>query len=206
MVNHKQRFTLWIASFFLLFSLNCFAFDIDELQQQLAQSTLVRGEFKQVRTMQMFSQPLSTSGTFLLDHEKGLLWQQTKPFPINLTLTQNKLRQSINGEAQVMNDSENPMAFYFTRLFLSLFKGDTDAIEENFTLQLSGEKDAWTLLLIPTTSPIDSIFKSIKIEGGQYLNRVVLSEVRGDVTEMVFTQQSTQPSSLTEKELAAFTF
>ncbi len=206
MVNHKQRFTLWIASFFLLFSLNCFAFDIDELQQQLAQSTLVRGEFKQVRTMQMFSQPLSTSGTFLLDHEKGLLWQQTKPFPINLTLTQNKLRQSINGEAQVMNDSENPMAFYFTRLFLSLFKGDTDAIEENFTLQLSGEKDAWMLLLIPTTSPIDSIFKSIKIEGGQYLNRVVLSEVRGDVTEMVFTQQSTQPSSLTEKELAAFTF
>lgn len=206
MVNRKHRCALWIASIFLLFSMNSFAFGINDLQQQLAQSTLIRGEFQQVRTMQMFNQPLSTSGTFLVDHEKGLLWQQTKPFPINLTLTQNKLRQSINGEAQVMNDSENPMAFYFTRLFLSLFKGDTDAIKENFTLELSGEKDVWTLLLIPTTSPIDSVFKSIKIEGGLYLNRVVLSEVRGDVTEMVFTQQSTQPNTLTEKELAAFAF
>ncbi len=206
MGNHKQRFTLWAVSIFLLFSANSFAFGVDDLQQKLAQSILIRGEFQQVRTMQMFNQPLSTSGTFLLDHEKGLLWQQTKPFPINLTLTQNKLHQSINGEVQVINDSGNPMAFYFTRLFLSLFKGDTDAIEDNFTLQLSGEKDAWTLLLIPTTSPVDSVFKSIKIEGGQYLNRVVLSEVRGDITEMVFTQQSTQPSSLTEKELAAFAF
>ena len=206
MLKYLRRSTLWIASFFLLFSVNSFAFDVNDLQQQLAQSSLVRGDFQQVRSMQMFSQPLSTSGSFLLDHEQGLLWQQTKPFPITLTLTQNKLRQSINGEAQVMTDAENPMAFYFTRVFLSLFKGDTDAIKESFSLDLSGDKEAWTLVLIPTTSPIDSVFKSIKVEGGIYVNRVVLSEVRGDVTEMVFLKQLSQPATLTEEELRAFTF
>ena len=206
MLKYLRRSTLWIASFFLLFSVNSFAFDVNDLQQQLAQSSLVRGDFQQVRSMQMFSQPLSTSGSFLLDHEQGLLWQQTKPFPITLTLTQNKLRQSINGEAQVMTDAENPMAFYFTRVFLSLFKGDTDAIKESFSLDLSGDKEAWTLVLIPTSSPIDSVFKSIKVEGGIYVNRVVLSEVRGDVTEMVFLKQLSQPATLTEEELRAFTF
>ncbi|OCH17986.1 hypothetical protein A6E05_11640 [Aliivibrio sp. 1S165] len=202
----KRYISTLLLSLSVLFSANSFAFGVNDLQQQLAQSTLVRGDFQQVRTMQMFSQPLLTSGSFLLDHEQGLLWQQTKPFPITLTLTQNKLRQLINGEAQVINDAQNPMAFYFTRLFLSLFKGDTDAIKENFTLQLSGDKETWTLLLTPTTSPIDSVFKSIKIEGGTYLNRVVLSEVRGDVTEMLFTKQSTKPMTLTEEELRAFTF
>ena len=206
MLKYLRRSTLWIASFFLLFSVNSFAFDVNDLQQQLAQSSLVRGDFQQVRSMQMFSQPLSTSGSFLLEHEQGLLWQQTKPFPITLTLTQNKLRQSINGEAQVMTDAENPMAFYFTRVFLSLFKGDTDAIKESFSLDLSGDKEAWTLVLIPTSSPIDSVFKSIKVEGGIYVNRVVLSEVRGDVTEMVFLKQLSQPATLTEEELRAFTF
>ncbi|WP_300177342.1 outer membrane lipoprotein carrier protein LolA [uncultured Aliivibrio sp.] len=206
MHNIKRYLSTLLLSLSVLFSANSFAFDVNDLQQQLAQSTLVRGDFQQVRTMQMFSQPLLTSGSFLLDHEEGLLWQQTKPFPITLTLTQNKLRQSINGEAQVMTDAENPMSFYFTRLFLSLFKGDTDTIKENFTLVLSGEKEAWTLVLIPTTSPIDSVFKSIKVEGGIYLNRVVLSEVRGDVTEMIFIKQSNQPVTLTEEELRAFTF
>ncbi|WP_394134176.1 LolA family protein [Aliivibrio fischeri] len=206
MLNVKRYWSLLVASFVMLFSVNSFAFSVDDLQQQLAKSTLVRGDFKQVRTMQMFAQPLSTTGTFLLDHEKGLLWQQTEPFPIALTLTQNKLRQSINGEAQVMTDSDNPMAFYFTRLFLSLFKGDTESIKENFTLQLTGEKDAWTLILTPTKAPIDSVFKTIKIEGNDYLNRVVLSEVRGDVTEMVFTNQSTKPATLTEEELRVFEF
>ncbi|MGR6861098.1 outer membrane lipoprotein carrier protein LolA [Aliivibrio salmonicida] len=206
MHNIKRYLSTLLLSLSVLFSANSFAFDVNDLQQQLAQSTLVRGDFQQVRTMQMFSQPLLTSGSFLLDHEQGLLWQQTKPFPITLTLTQNKLRQSINGEAQVMTDAENPMSFYFTRLFLSLFKGDTDAIKENFTLVLSGEKEAWTLVLIPTTSPIDSVFKSIKVEGGIYLNRVVLSEVRGDVTEMVFLKQLSQPATLTEEESRAFTF
>lgn len=206
MLNVKRYWSLLVASFVMLFSVNSFAFSVDDLQQQLAKSTLVRGDFKQVRTMQMFAQPLSTTGTFLLDHEKGLLWQQTEPFPIALTLTQNKLRQSINGEAQVMTDSDNPMAFYFTRLFLSLFKGDTESIKENFTLQLTGEKDAWTLILTPTKAPIDSVFKTIKIEGNDYLNRVVLSEVRGDVTEMVFTNQSTELATLTEEELRVFEF
>lgn len=206
MLKYLRRSTLWITSFFLLFSANSFAFDVNDLQQQLAQSTLVRGDFQQVRTMQMFSQPLLTSGSFLLDHEQGLLWQQTKPFPITLTLTKNKLRQSINSETQVMTDAENPMSFYFTRVFLSLFKGDTDTIKESFSLDLSGDKEAWTLVLIPTTSPIDSVFKSIKVEGGIYINRVVLSEVRGDVTEMIFLKQSNQPVTLTEEELCAFTF
>jgi outer membrane lipoprotein-sorting protein len=206
MGNRVNRKTAWIAALFLLFSVNSFAFSVDDLQQQLSQSTLVRGEFSQVRTMQMFNHPLSTLGTFFLEHDKGLLWQQNTPFPIYLTLTKNKLRQSINGESQVMNDSENPMAFYFTRLFLSLFKGDTKAIQENFTMTLTGSKEGWILLLTPKSAPINSVFETIKIEGGLYLNRVVLREVRGDVTEMIFSNQSSTPSVLTEEELRAFTF
>lgn len=53
---------------------------ISELQTVLSENSIVRGEFTQTRNMEMFAQPLTSQGTFLLDKSSGLLWTQTTPF------------------------------------------------------------------------------------------------------------------------------
>ncbi|PSW22875.1 outer membrane lipoprotein carrier protein LolA [Photobacterium swingsii] len=176
-----------------------------KLQQQLAEHSLVRGNFTQTRTMEMFSQPLVSQGQFLLTQQQGLLWQQTAPFPVKLTLTADKLSQQFGDQpAQVMSASDNPMVFYFSHVFLSLFKGDTSQLMEQFDLTLSEQDNEWQLVLVPTSAPLNAVFRNITIRGDQHINQLRLNEVRGDNTQIDFSHQRTTPAALSAEEQRAF--
>ncbi|MCL2916436.1 outer membrane lipoprotein carrier protein LolA [Shewanella corallii] len=177
---------------------------LQQLQQTLAAHELVKGDFEQVRNLSMFSQPLSSSGHFVLSRQQGLWWQQTQPFPVSLVLTKNKLSQQFGTEApQLMNADENPMVFYFSHLFLSLFQGDTQKLQEQFDVALSGDADNWTLALTPRTPPLTQVFTSIVLKGDENLDKLELTELRGDSTRISFTDQS-HPSTLTQEEQSVF--
>ncbi|MGF1688564.1 outer membrane lipoprotein carrier protein LolA [Photobacterium japonica] len=197
------------------------AFTLADLQQQLAAQTVVRGDFTQTRHMAMFSAPLQSSGHFLLAQDHGLLWQQTVPFPVSLVLTQDKLSQQFgDSPAQVIAAKDNPMVFYFSHLFLSLFKGDTQQLTEQFTVSLtqpaspeSGESAGaqWALTLTPTAAPLNAVFQHIRLSGGQFIDQLVLTEKRGDVTEIQFSHQRAvsatsgkTATTLTKEEQRAF--
>lgn len=181
--------------------------DLTSLQAQLQQSPIVRGDFTQSRTLAMFEQPLVSEGSFLLERQHGLLWQQNTPFPVNLVLTQDKLRQTFaNQPAQVITAKENPMAFYFSKIFLSVFHGDTEQLQSQFDLQFSPQKEHWQLVLTPKEAPLNAVFKSIVLQGNQDIDSLVLEEIRGDKTEITFTNQTHQPESLTDAEQAQFQF
>ncbi|MCF1427575.1 MAG: outer membrane lipoprotein carrier protein LolA [Shewanella sp.] len=179
-------------------------FSLTELQKQLAAHTLVKGDFTQVRHLSMFNQPLSSNGQFVLSRDLGLWWQQTQPFAVSLILTQDKLSQQFGDEApQLMNAQENPMVFYFTHLFLSLFQGNTQKLQEQFSVSLTGSASHWQLQLTPKNPPLTKVFGAISLSGGADLDRLVLSELRGDSTEISFSHQS-HPDELTQDERNVF--
>ncbi|WP_105902246.1 outer membrane lipoprotein carrier protein LolA [Vibrio gangliei] len=179
---------------------------IEQLQQQLASHAVVRGDFSQTRHMQMFDAPLTSQGQFLLSREHGLHWQQTTPFATTLILTQDSLSQQVGSEpAQVLKVSDNPMVFYFSHVFLSLFKGDTSQLTEQFTFEFQPQvNQAWQLRLLPKQAPLDKVFKQIVIEGKQDIDGIELQEIRGDRTDITFSNQTHQPETLTAAEQAAF--
>lgn len=181
--------------------------DLTALQSQLAAHNIVRGDFTQLRHIEMFAQPLSSEGQFTLSKDKGLLWQQTTPFPVNLVLTQDKLRQTFAGqEPQTITAQDNPMAFYFSHVFLAVFHGDTDALKEQFDVSFSSDDAQWTITLAPTQAPLNSVFETITLSGQENINQLVLQELRGDKTEILFSNQTHQPEGLTDAEQAQFSF
>lgn len=181
--------------------------DLSSLQTQLAASSTVRGDFTQLRHLEMFEQPLSSQGTFTLNRDQGLLWQQTTPFPVQLVLTQDKLRQTFAGQSpQVITAQENPMAFYFSHVFLAVFHGDSEALSQQFDMDFTVQDDQWTLVLTPKQPPLSSVFKSISLIGQQDINKLTLQELRGDKTEIVFSNQTHQPENLSDAEKALFRF
>ncbi|MBL4829356.1 MAG: outer membrane lipoprotein carrier protein LolA [Aliivibrio sp.] len=205
-VYNKIKNVIWSMAL-ILFSMNVFAVSLDSLQQTLSQHSVVRGEFAQQRTMALFSKPLTSRGTFLLADQRGLIWQQTVPFPTQLRLTKEKLSQSFDGgEPQIMTAKDNPMAFYFSHIFLSLFRGDTAQLHHDFVISLSGDEQQWTLSLTPKSAPLSAVFSTIEVKGNQYITHVILNEIRGDRTAIVFSQQSSLPLDLTEQELKLFEF
>ncbi|WP_373950107.1 outer membrane lipoprotein carrier protein LolA [Vibrio pomeroyi] len=188
---------------------------ISELQTVLSANSIVRGEFTQTRNMEMFAQPLTSQGTFLLDKSSGLLWTQTTPFPVNLVLTDNKLSQRFADQpAKIITDKENPMAFYFSHIFLSVFHGDTQKLQEQFslsfepaTIQSSDENtgnNSWTLILTPKSAPMNAVFEAITLQGNSDIERIELKEIRGDSTVIEFSQLSHQPEVLSDAEAQQF--
>ncbi|MPW37183.1 outer membrane lipoprotein carrier protein LolA [Vibrio halioticoli] len=181
--------------------------DLASLQTQLAQHDIVRGDFTQLRSIEMFAQPLRSQGTFTLSKTNGLLWQQNTPFPVNLVLTKDKLRQTFaNQDPQVITAKENPMAFYFSHVFLAVFHGDTQALKEQFNIDFSVKAGTWTITLTPTQAPLNSVFSSIVLVGTQAIDSLTLQEIRGDKTEIVFSNQTHQPENLNDAEQAQFSF
>ncbi|EKO3484931.1 outer membrane lipoprotein carrier protein LolA [Vibrio fluvialis] len=181
--------------------------DLASLQTQLQRFEIVRGDFTQSRKIEMFAEPLSSQGTFLLDKAHGLLWQQNTPFPVNLVLTQDKLRQTFAGQApQTITAKENPMAFYFSHIFLSVFHGDTEQLQSEFDLDFSVRDEQWTLVLTPKGAPLNAVFKHITLQGQDDINALSLQEVRGDNTEIRFSAQTHEPQTLSQAEQAQFEF
>ena len=206
-MSHKLIKKSLFAVLLAVFSLSLQAFTMAQLRSNLTENKLLRGEFTQSKKLQMFKKPLLSSGAFLLDHQQGLLWSQRKPFAVSLVLVEDKLSQQFGTQqAEIIEAKDNPMVFYFSHLFLSLFKGDIKALDEQFTMQLTGVESAWSLQLTPKSAPLNKVFATISISGGEYIKELLLIELSGDSSEITFTNQQSTPSELTEDEKDAFKF
>ena len=193
--------------FFVSFSGLTQAVSLTELQDKLASHQLVRGQYKQVKNMQMFKQPLSSDGDFLLDQQQGLLWLQKQPFPVSLVLTKDRLSQRYSDQpAQIIEATDNPMVFYFSHLFLSLFKGDVKGLTAQFDMQIKDQDGQWLLLLTPKSAPLDKVFMQISITGNEYIEELNLIELNGDSSTIQFLNQNSLPAKLTDYEQQYFQF
>lgn len=196
-----------VFCFLLLCSCSLAALTLEQLQQQLTTQKILRGDFSQSKTLQMFNQPLLSDGFFLLSQQQGLIWQQNNPFPVALVLGKDKLRQQFDGQdAEVIDAQDNPMAFYFSHLFLSLFKGDLSALESQFSMSLTEiKKGHWQLHLLPKQSPLNKVFKYINIEGAHQIQKLTLIELNDDSSVINFTNVKPQ-TELNQQDKDAFEF
>lgn len=206
MLCKNKLFSLFIIVL-CTFTLTSKAVTLSDVQQKLTMHSLLRGQFTQIKRLQMFNAPLTSTGTFLLDQDNGLLWQQVDPFSVSLVLVEGKLSQQFaDQDAEVIVAKDNPMVFYFSHLFLSLFKGDMDALTKQFDIVLSEKSTHWLLLLTPTSAPLNKVFATISIEGSEFIHSLILTELSGDISEIQFTNHRTTPNKLNENEQRAFQF
>ena len=174
------------------------AFSAAELAQTLQKPANVQGAFTQQRYLKSLSKPMTTNGQFVLIPKRGLLWHMQKPFENRLRVRADGIMQW-NGKSWVAtNPSKMNGQSQQIRLFLDLLGGNTQGLEKQFDLQLSGSQQKWTLRLNPKTALMKQIFNHIEISGDSVVRRIELNEKQGDRTVMQFNQVQTG------KELDAF--
>ena len=174
------------------------AFSAAELAQTLQKPANVQGAFTQQRYLKSLTKPMTTNGQFVLIPKRGLLWHMQKPFENRLRVRADGIMQW-NGKSWVAaNQSKMNGQSQQIRLFLDLLGGNTQGLEKQFDLQLSGSQQKWTLRLNPKTALMKQIFNHIEISGDSVVRRIELNEKQGDRTVMQFNQVQTG------KELDAF--
>ncbi|MGA8119920.1 LolA family protein [Rouxiella badensis] len=189
-----------------LFSLSVHAVTLDDLQQRFSQQPVLRAEFSQQRSVSGMDQKLNSSGILVISRNDGLWWQQEKPFALSLLLTDSRMVQTMAGQPpQTVTAQNNPQMFKFNSLLTALFHADHRALEQNFTLDFSDRGQGnWKLVLTPKTSPLNRLFKTITLEGQTFLNNININDMQGDVTQIRFFNQRTEPKTLTDAEKQHF--
>ncbi|MDR7947879.1 outer membrane lipoprotein carrier protein LolA [Achromobacter aegrifaciens] len=178
------------------------AFDLADLQTQLNGTPVVRGHFVQQKFLRSLPQPLTSRGDFTLAAGKGLLWLLRTPIAQDLRIDARGIsRRDEAGKWQAL--PQHSGAGRENRLFLSVLAGDTAGLRENFDLALTGDADAWQLLLTPRSVLLRQIFDNIQINGGKLVDRIELRETQGDRSVLQMTDaQAAQ--ALTAEEQRAF--
>lgn len=197
-----------LLTLLMLTSLSVHAVTLDALQQRFASQPVVRADFSQLRTIKGMAQPLKSSGQLLIARDKGLWWQQAKPFPLTLVLDEKRMVQVMNGQPpEIVTADSNPQMFQFNHLLRALFQADRKVLEQNFALDFHDlGHDQWRLVLTPTTSPLDKLFNNITLQGGAYLDSIQLNDRQGDRTDITLSNQRLTPVHLTDEEQQRFVF
>ncbi len=182
------------------------ALTLDDLQQRFTEQPVIRAHFDQTRTIKDLPQPLRSQGQMLIARDRGLLWDQTSPFPMQLLLDDKRMVQVINGQPpQIITAENNPQMFQFNHLLRALFRADRKVLEQNFRVEFADKGEGrWTLRLTPTTTPLDKIFNTIDLAGKTYLESIQLNDKQGDRTDIALTQHQLTPAQLTDDEHQRF--
>lgn len=173
-----------------LLSLPAWALSPADITARLQTPANVQGGFKQERFIKSLNTPMQTQGTFVLQKNKGLLWQVSKPFELRLRVRADGIAQWDAKTRRWRGSSQSGQGAQ-VKLFMAVLGGDTTELQKQFTLQAEGSRDKWKLQLLPKTALMKQIFKQIHIEGDSLVRRVELQETQGERTVMHFSQLQT---------------
>jgi hypothetical protein len=177
------------------------AFDLEQLSAQLGQPEVVRGAFIQEKHLRALPQPLTSRGRFVLAKEHGLLWLLETPLQQDYRITtQGIARRSAAGWQAMPRQGASAQQ---NRLFLAVLQGDSQGLQRDFALSLSGTAQDWQLQLIPRSALLKQIFSAIQIQGGALVQRIELLETQGDRT-LLKLPQSTAARQLSDDERQDF--
>ena len=181
----------------LLLSFGAYAFDLQQLSDQLAKPTVIHGNFIQEKHQRALPQPLTSTGTFVLAKDHGLLWLLKTPLQQDYRINaQGIARRDANGWQPLPNKSAGAEQ---NRLFLAVLQGDSSGLQRDFELQLQGEAKAWKLTLVPRSLLLKQVFTQINIDGGELVHTIELLETQGDST-LLRMQDSTSTQPLSDAE------
>jgi len=180
-------------------SLSTQAFELNDLQQQMQQVAVVRGDFVQEKHIRGLSQPLISRGHFCLSSAQGLLWNLSAPLKRTLRITAEGVAHQSKGQWQMEAAHKSRQ----THLFLAVLRGDTSALQKQFALALNGNSADWQLTLTPKSTVLRQIFTSIQISGGALVTRIELDETSGERT-LIKLLDAVVGSALTPEEAKVF--
>lgn len=185
MIKLSARILLSLVLLFAMTAAHADAFDLTQLRRQLSEPGVVRGSFTQEKHLRALPQPLVSTGTFVLARDLGLLWLLREPVRQDYRISASGIaRRDDSGWQQ--SDQQGPAARQ-NDLFLAVLHGDTEALQRDFDLELSGSAQAWALTLTPRSKLLGQIFTRILIQGSITAERVELLETQGDSTVMVMS-------------------
>jgi outer membrane lipoprotein-sorting protein len=143
------------------------AFNLDQLMAGLAQHKGGRAKFVEKRYLAVLDRPLVATGEMTYTPPDRLEKRTLTPKPETLVLDKDQVSIERDRRKMSISLASRPEALAFVDSIRNTLAGNLGALEKNYTLQLSGSNDNWTLTLSPTAQQIAALLQRITVSGSQ---------------------------------------
>ncbi|MEB3753610.1 outer membrane lipoprotein carrier protein LolA [Acinetobacter sp. MD2(2019)] len=175
-----------------------------EIFKQVSATPIVHAQFEQEKKLTALNRTYVSKGNVLFSKQQGVLWQMHSPVQADLIVTPEKLVQKTQRTMSQIDVKQSPYGSVAT-LFLQLMAGDEKALASHFNvLNVQKNPQGWMVALSPKSSLFKKLFNQVNVQGGRFVNQIVIQEKDGNITQIHFSQQTTQPQTLTAQEYALF--
>lgn len=176
----------------------------EQIFKQLSQTSLVRAQFEQQKKLASLNKTFVSNGMVVFSKTNGVLWQLQRPVQADLIVTPKKLVQKTAKTMSQLDVSKSPYGSVAT-LFLQLMSGNQAVLDQHFSIAQSRiTPQGWSIRLMPKSTLFKKLFVQVDIQGQQYVNQIVILEQGNNSTTINFSQQRSQPVTLSANEQALF--
>jgi hypothetical protein len=181
------------------------AVPVAKIQAMLAKPPVMCGRFDQSKTLAGMKKPLAANGRFCVVQEKGVLWRTLQPFPNTLRLTRGEIIHYQGDRVAMRLDAKTePTVRMINQVLFSLLAGDLAQLEQLFKVDGTVGTDSWNVTLVAREPALAKAIGTIRLDGGAYVNNIVISEASGDRTSIVFSKIESGARALSPEEAALF--
>lgn len=175
---------------------------IDSTFSPMTAHAVVRGDFKQTKTIAKLNREFVSFGKFVIANDKGILWDTEKPFASRLAISETGMvQQNANGTRSEINAKDNVVFAQIAKAIHSIFSGSTAKLQAGFHVFFNRQGKIWTVGLVPREPSVKKTIQSIELTGSTWLEQIKL--VDGSGSPLLYELSTPKPSSeLTAKEKA----
>jgi Outer membrane lipoprotein carrier protein LolA len=163
---------------------------ITQLTTKMRQMSVIKGNFQQQKKLQGLQYSLNSEGEFIFWQNYGLYLATEKPFFNAFTVTPSDIIYwQQEGKARVERAESSLIQQEINKTLLSFFAADLSKIQEQFDMVWNFKADSWQLDLTPKMAVIARSLLSVKLEGDEFLQKIMISSANGDETQIIFSSQ-----------------
>lgn len=157
----------------------------ESMLRALADHRQGEARFTEQKFIGVLDTPLLSAGTLTFRPPDYLEKHTTSPRDELMTIKGDVLTYTRQGQTYTLNLAEHPEATAYANSIRGLLNGNAALLKQNYALKLSGDPAHWVLLLLPTDPRIQSLIKSISVNGsGDHMQMIEYDQTNSDRSVM----------------------
>ncbi len=179
---------------------------IDALFENFRSISGMELRFREEKRIALMRVPSVSEGTLHYARPRRLIRRVMSPSASVVLIDGDQLAMSEGGRVERIDLSSQPLVRSFVDTFSQLLAGERAWIERTYQVTYSpGEAGRWTMTLAPKSEPLNRFLREIRFEGhGVALDRMIMSEVNGDITTTTFSNVDTRRRFTPEESARIF--
>jgi len=178
---------------------------IAKIQQMLSKPKVLCGRFDQSKQLTGLKRPLASNGRFCVVAGKGILWRTLQPFPSTLRLTRDEI-VNFQGErvAMRLDAKQEPTVRMINSVLFAMLAGDLAQLDTLFEVDGEIDGNRWHVALKAREAALSKAIGTIALDGDSYVKNIVINDVGGDRTSIVFSTIQSGDGAMLPEEAALF--